>query len=159
MHIPSSRTLRDMEIAADLRAQGATWATVALKLNRQPGLLQRWTRVYQQDWERLLKEAEERLSRHANNESRAVLRELLRSKSSKVRLAAAEKLTRLRLKEKAEEPPQNDLYAEVAAFVQAAEEMSDAELEEYLAEFVQRREAAAGALATEGTESTENNIN
>ena len=43
MNIPSTRTRHDMEIAADLRAQGGTWVTIGLKLKRQPGLL-RWTR-------------------------------------------------------------------------------------------------------------------
>jgi hypothetical protein len=65
MNIPSTQARHDMEIAADLRAREATWATVALKLNRQPGLPQRWTRVYAQEWERLLKEAEVRLSHAA----------------------------------------------------------------------------------------------
>ena len=61
MNIPSTRTRHDMEIAADLRAQGGTWVTIARNLKRQPGLLMRWTRVYAPEWERLLKEAEERL--------------------------------------------------------------------------------------------------
>ena len=45
MNIPSTRTRHDMEIAAELRAQGATWATIAAKLKRQPGRLKRWTRI------------------------------------------------------------------------------------------------------------------
>jgi len=44
MRIPSARTLHDMEIAAELRAQGATWETVALKVKRQIGVLHRWTK-------------------------------------------------------------------------------------------------------------------
>jgi HEAT repeat protein len=148
MNIPSTRTRHDMEIAADLRAQGGTWATIALQLKRQPGLLMRWTRLYAQEWERLLNEAEERLSRHANSESRAVLRELLRSGEPRVRLAAAERLAKLRLQEKAKETPP-DPHADVAAFVAAAEAMSDAELEEYLGEFLRKK------LTTENTESTE----
>jgi HEAT repeat protein len=133
MKIPSVRTRRDMEVAAELRAQGATWETIGLKLQRQPGLLRRWTKVYSEEWERLLKEAEERLSRLAGNESRAVLRELLRSKKSTVRLAAAERLARLRMQEKAKEQPP-EAHADVAAFIAAAEDMSDEELEEFLVE-------------------------
>jgi hypothetical protein len=38
MNNPSTRTRHAMEIAADLRARGATWATIVLKLKRQPGL-------------------------------------------------------------------------------------------------------------------------
>jgi hypothetical protein len=132
-----------METAAELRAAGATWETIALKLHRQIGVLHRWTKYYREEWERLFREAEERLSRQAGNESRTVLRELLRSKKSTLRLAAAERLARLRLQEKKAEPPPAP-HPDVAAFVAAAEEMSDAELEEYLAEFVKSREAKAG---------------
>jgi hypothetical protein len=39
MNVPSTRTRHDMEIAADLRAQGGTWATIAPKLKSQPALL------------------------------------------------------------------------------------------------------------------------
>jgi len=142
MKIPSARSLRDMEIAAELRAQGATWETVALKLKRQVGVLTRWTKHYREEWERLFREAEERLSRLANNESRMVLRELLRSKKSGVRLAAAERLSRLRLQEKKAEPaPQ--AHSDLATVVAAVEEMTDEELEEYMAEFFREMEAKA----------------
>jgi len=134
MKIPSTRTRHDMEIAAHLRAQGATWQTIAHKLGRQMALLHRWVKVYAAEWERLFREAEERLSREANNESRTVLRELLRNEEPKVRLAAAERLARIRLQEKKAEPP--NPRTDVAALVAAADAMSDAELEEYLAEFL-----------------------
>jgi len=147
MKIPSTRTRRDMEIAADLRAQGATWQTIALKLGRQMALLHRWVKVYAAEWERLFREVEERLSREANNESRTVLRELLRNPEPKVRLAAAERLARIRLQEKKAEPP--NPRTDVAALVAAADEMSDEELEEYLAKYARER------LAAENTESTE----
>jgi hypothetical protein len=141
-----------METAAELRAAGATWETVALKLHRQIGVLHRWTKYYREEWERLFREAEERLSRQAGNESRTVLCELLRSKKSTVRLAAAERLARLRLQEKKAEPPPEP-HPDVAAFVAAAEEMTDEGLEEYLAEFA--KEAREREIATENTESTE----
>src|SRR5262249_37743663 len=132
MRIPSARTRRDMEMAAELRAQGATWETIAVKQGRQVGVLFRWTKYFREEWERLLKEAEDRLSRQGGNESRTVLRELLRSKKSNVRLLAADKLARLRLDEKAKEPP-SDPHADVAVLLATAEEMSDEELEEFLA--------------------------
>jgi hypothetical protein len=59
--------------------------------------------------------------------------------------AAAERLAKLRLLEKAKELPA-DPHADVAAIVAAAEAMNDAELEEYLAEFVKRREAAGESI-------------
>ena len=141
MHIPSTRTRRDMELVAKLRAVGATWETAALKVGRRSGLLRRWTKVYACEWERLFREAEERLLREANNESRKVLRELLRSKEPKARLAAVERLTRLRLAEKARQKPP-DPHADVAAFLAAAEQMSDEELNEYMLDFFQQMQAS-----------------
>ena len=41
MKIPSMRTRRDMETAAELRAAGASWETAAAELGRQPVLLMR----------------------------------------------------------------------------------------------------------------------
>jgi len=56
-----------MEAAADLRAADATWETAAEQTGRQPNLLIRWARVYRDEWEQLLRKAEQRLSRHASN--------------------------------------------------------------------------------------------
>jgi Homeodomain-like domain len=155
MKIPSARTRYDMEIAADLRAQGATWQTIALKLGRHLALVQRWTKQYREEWDRLYQEAEQRLTRLAGNESRAVLRELLRSKRTKVRLAAAEMLSRLRMQEKAKEPPVSP-YGDLAIVVAAAEQMSDEELAEYLAKYAKEvGERVANHLTTENTECTE----
>ena len=70
MRIPSARTRRDMETAAELRAAGATWDTIAAQLERQPNVVIRWTSVYREDWERMYAAAEERESRLGDNESR-----------------------------------------------------------------------------------------
>ena len=145
MKIPSSRTLRDMETAADLRAAGATWETAAEQTGRQPNLLIRWARVYRDEWEQLLREAEERLSRHASNESRSVLRKLLRAKSSRIRLTAADKLTRHQQDEKAKEAPP-DPHVDRSAYLAHLEEMNDEQLQQFLAEFVERIHAE-GAVA------------
>jgi hypothetical protein len=132
-----------MEIVAELRAAGATWETAALKVQRRAGLLRRWSKVYPEEWERLFREAEERQGREANNESRTVLRELLRSKEPKARLAAAERLARLRLQAIAKQSPP-DPHGDLAAFLAAAQEMSDAELDEYMAEFFAEMRAGKG---------------
>src|SRR5438128_978518 len=137
MKIPSIRTRRDMETAAELRAAGATWETAAGQLGRDPTLLMRWARVYREDWERLLREAEQRLLRQGSNESRSVLRILLRAKSSKLRLAAADKLAHHCREEKAlQEPPSP--HTDRTAFLAYLEEMTDAQFQEYLADVVQR---------------------
>ena len=137
MKIPSMRTRRDMETAAELRAAGASWETAAAELGRQPNLLMRWAKVYREDWERLLLEAEERADREVSNEARTALRILLRSKNSKVRLAAAGNVARhwLAKRSGANAP---DPRTDHAAYLAYVEEMSDEQLEQYLAEFAGR---------------------
>ena len=146
MRIPSIQARRDMEMAAELRAVGATWDTIGEQLVRQPTLLIRWTRVYREDWERYRHSAERRLARLTSDESRSVLRELLRNTSSRVRRMAADKFTRLRLEQKAKETPP-DLHVEHLAYIAYLEEMSDEQLEQYLAEFVARTQVEGGQLA------------
>ena len=141
MRIPSARTRRDMEAAAELRAQGANWETCAINVGRHVNSVMRWTRVYREDWERLLHEAEQRLSQQAGNESRTTLRKLLAHKSSRVRLSAADKLTKLRLDEKASEPAP-DPRSNLSAFFSHLEEISDEELEAELADVVGRMHEA-----------------
>ena len=62
MKIASRRTLHHMEIAAELRVQGATWDTIAEYLGRHKRVLTRWVRYYAEDWERFFKAAERRLA-------------------------------------------------------------------------------------------------
>ncbi len=62
MKIASQRTLDDMDSAAELRVQGATWDTIAQVLCRHKRVLTRWVRYYAEDWERLFQEAEQRLA-------------------------------------------------------------------------------------------------
>jgi HEAT repeat protein len=135
MHIPSGRTRRDMDSAAELRAAGATWETIGEVLGRREFVLTRWARVYGDDWQRLLREAEERAVRQRSSESRAKLRAMLRHESSRVRLAAADNLVRQRLAEKATETPP-DHRVELAALVEQVEQMTDAELNQFLTEFI-----------------------
>ncbi|HLW67987.1 MAG TPA: hypothetical protein VKS79_21900 [Gemmataceae bacterium] len=135
MRIPSPRTLHDMEIAAELRAQGATWQIIARKLKRQLALVHRWSKFYQQEWERLYCEAQDRRTRQAADERRQVLRALLGSKKMTVRLTAADKLARLRLEEQETEPP-HSRNGEAAAFLAVADEMSETEFEDALLQFI-----------------------
>ena len=72
MKIASRRTLEHMEIAAELRAQGATWDTIALYLGRHKRVLTRWVRYYPEDWRRLFNDA---LQRRADEDRRAACTE------------------------------------------------------------------------------------
>ena len=70
MKIASRRTLIDMEIAAELRVQGATWDTIAQYLGRNKRVLTRWVRYYADDWERFFRAAERRLAEELAAERR-----------------------------------------------------------------------------------------
>jgi alanyl-tRNA synthetase len=141
-----------METAADLRAAGASWDTVAMQVGRQPAMLQRWARLYAGVWEQMLREAEERISRQASNESRSVMRSLLRHKNSKTRLAAADKLAKRRLEEKAAER-EADPHANQSAIVACMEQVTQADLERYIDEFVKRRAERTPPVLPDGSAS------
>jgi hypothetical protein len=68
MKIASQRTLDDMDSAAELRVQGATWDTIAQVLGRHKRVLTRWVRYYPEDWERLFNEAKQRLANELGGE-------------------------------------------------------------------------------------------
>ncbi len=136
MKTPSARVRREMERAAELRAGGAGWKPTAEVLGRDERVIRRWTVDYADEWERLYQDAQRLIHSEASNESLRMLRELLRHKSSKVRLGAADKLSSLLLKMKQAEKqdePRSDLIS-MAALV---EDMSDEELEQCLDYFAE----------------------
>ena len=144
MKIASFVTRRDMEIAAELRAAGATWETIAKKLGRQRVVVTRWTTWYSDDWNRLIEDAEERWARNGSAESRAIIRLLLRDTSPRIRLCTAETLVRRRLAEKAAEPSINP-RTDLRAFMALLEKAPDADLERSIDEFLRRKQAEADA--------------
>ena len=144
MKIASFVTRRDMEIAAELRAAGATWETIAKKLGRQRVVVTRWATWYSDDWNRLIEDAEERVARTGSAESRAIIRLLLRHMSPRIRLCTAETLVRRRLAEKSAKPTINPRI-DVRAFMALLEEVPDADLERNIDDFIRRRQAEADA--------------
>jgi hypothetical protein len=105
MRIPSMETRQDMRAAAELRAAGATWETIAVAIRRQPNLLARWAKIYCEGWLELLAGAEERQTRLMDAESRATLRNRLRGKELKARLEAAQQLLQQVPDDKPAAPP------------------------------------------------------
>jgi hypothetical protein len=140
MKIQSPRTRQDLQIAAELRAAGASWDTIAAQLHRQPTLLARWARFYVDEWQRMLAEAEQRQARQENAESRSAIRSLLRSKELKTRLDAAGNLARQLLDEKKEttEVPA-DLFSNPAALNAYVEKLSEEELDRFINETLNKK--------------------
>jgi hypothetical protein len=133
MRIQSPQTRRDLEIAAELRAAGASWDTAAAVLHRQPHLLSRWSRVYFEEWQRLLAQAEERQA-HTDAESRSALRKRLQSRDANTRVEAATNLMQQRLDEMAAQSPAQ-VPTDPAAFKAHVEQMNAQELDGFLTNF------------------------
>ena len=134
-------------MAAELRASGATWKTVAENLGRRLNVVWRWTRWYREEWEQFLRDAEDRASREGASESHAVMRQLLRHKSAKIRLSAAEKLVKLRLAEKAAEPPRHPT-SNLSPLLAHLEELSDVELDHTVDESNDEMRSTAVTIAS-----------
>lgn len=79
---PLVRTL--MTVAADLRAAGNTWETIALRLKRTVATVRGWPTRYADDWGRLYRAAEHRQLADAALEASLLLRKLLRSQDERV---------------------------------------------------------------------------
>jgi hypothetical protein len=135
MHVPSEKTRRDMEAAAELRAAGATWETIGEVLGRKPFVLTRWARVYRDEWRGYLRYAKERALQQVNSEARMKLQALLRHESSHIRMKTAVQYLREQLAENATRRPP-DPQLELADFLAKIEKMSDEELQESIAEFI-----------------------
>ena len=133
MQIQAPKTRRDLEIAAGLRAAGASWDTAAAVLHRQPHLLSRWSRVYFEDWQRLLAQAQERQAR-TNAKSRSALRKRLQSRDANTRMDAATELMQQILDEMANQSPAQ-LPTDPASFKTYVEQMNDQELDAFLTDF------------------------
>lgn len=83
--------------AAELRAAGASWETVAAKVKRVPSTVRRWANKYRDRWCQALLRAERHLVAWVEGESIQTLRVLLRSDDEKTRGQAARSLIGLRV--------------------------------------------------------------
>jgi len=125
--------------AAEMRAAGSNWETVAAKLNRSADTVRKWPSLYPTQWQTALHTAERRLVSEASAESVLILRQLLRSDDEKVRRDAAKFLIDLRLElfkidQKSADDSPPPLTSDAARLVAFLEGHSDEELDRHLAE-------------------------
>ena len=114
MPAPTCKTLRRLAAAAELRAAGATWETVAAHLGRGAGKCRRWPIRYRDYWAAAYRAAERRRNAVARQEAVNALRGLLRSEDGRAKRDAARALLSLTAREgdgaaAAEAGPINDL--------------------------------------------------
>jgi hypothetical protein len=135
MPSPQPEVLALMAVAAELRASGLSWETVAERVGRNPRTCRRWLAEYPGVWDRLYRRAELRVLESATAEAVIVLRNLLRSEDEKVRRDAARFLLQMRLQFEPGEAPATgagDSDAErIAAFLQG---QGDAGVQELVGE-------------------------
>jgi hypothetical protein len=92
---PDPKTLRLLSAAAELRAGGATWETVAAHLSRKAYKCRRWPIRYRDYWAAAYQAAERRRTAVARQEAVNALRALLRSQDSRAKRDAARALLSL----------------------------------------------------------------
>ena len=94
-----------LALAAELRAGGASWATVAKTVNRRQPTVKRWPEMYPELWAAHLAVAERQLVSDAAAEGVHVLRRQLRSEDDKTSRDAAAKLLDFKLAGDKRAPP------------------------------------------------------
>ena len=99
MPTPTAKTLRRLAAAAELRAGGATWETVAAHLSRAIHKCRRWPVRYRDYWATAYQAAERRRNAVARVEAVGALRTLLRSLDGKEKRDAARALLSLTARE------------------------------------------------------------
>src|SRR5262245_27945950 len=105
MEKPPARLIPLLTAAADLRAAGCSWATVADKPQRDADTCRHWPRRYPDAWKRLYRQAEDLMLHQAGAEAVATLRGLLVDPDPKVRLGASRALLRAQAGARALEGP------------------------------------------------------
>jgi hypothetical protein len=86
-----------IERAAELRAAGTSWPTVATTLQQNVNAIRQWPSIYSTEWTAAHQDAEKRQLAEACAESILILRQLLRSDNDKIRCQSARFLLEQRL--------------------------------------------------------------
>jgi transposase len=125
--------------AAELRAAGASWETIAKEVNRAERTVYRWQRKFAERWAEALVQAERRMTAQADCESVRTLRGLLMSKDEKVRWHAAKSLINRRVDRdkidlKTPLPTKPLLSSEAAQIIAFLDGQPDEELSAIIAE-------------------------
>ncbi len=93
----SLRKQRLRERAAEMKAAGSSWETIATALQRTVQTVKKWPRVYANEWQELFGKFEKQFLDEAAAESVLALRKQLRGEESAVSIRASDKLIRYRI--------------------------------------------------------------
>ena len=145
MASPTPQILNLMTVAAELRAVGISWESIAPKMGRCSRTCRRWPTMYTDDWDRLFGSAVRRMIASLGGEARHTLQRLLRSENEKIQADIGKFLTRLSVDDEAAQERKADRtggreskYARNIAFL---ETLDDDQARAFLDEYVVRRMA------------------
>jgi hypothetical protein len=159
MRCPSPEVLGLMKVAAQKRAFGLTWASVARAVDRDERTCQRWAADYPDDWQRLYREGEDQQQAEVAAEALAVLYRTMRAtKDERLAADAARFLYSARRHTLAHLPhvqPQANPFPAVTELLEAYDDAQlHALLDDYLADRRARRatrdELVAGGAVPPG---------
>ena len=138
--------------AAELRAAGSSWEAVAREVGRTLDTVRRWPTLYKSIWKEAIQRAEEQLLTETTAESVFTLRRQLRSEDDKSSRDAAEKLIKFRLatKPKAQVTTSQQPSSDAGRIVRYLEGLTDAQLEELIAQLSQRATPSKRSVPAEG---------
>ena len=88
--IPTPEELGLLEIAAELRAAGNSWGTIATQVGRNEVTCRHWPCRYPEDWSRLFRAAQKRIVADISIMSFRVLRQMHASENPKLAMSCAQ---------------------------------------------------------------------
>src|SRR5215470_3609396 len=76
--------------AAEMRAVGSSWDSIAKKVHRKPKTCQKWPARFPHQWDQLYRDAHRRRFEETDGEIRTILRSLIRSDDPKIQARMTE---------------------------------------------------------------------
>jgi transposase-like protein len=146
MRQPTPKMMERLRAAAEWRAGGASWETVATRLGCNPGTCRSWPSQYRPIWRQLYQAAVKAVADEARDEARVTLRQQLRAGDAKTQLAAAQALLKARPKPGRATTKSTPADDALSAFLTLMRGLDDGQLEALLADYVADQPKAGGSF-------------
>jgi hypothetical protein len=142
MKKPSAKVLALMTEAAQLRALGISWKSVAAHLGRDERSCRRWPEAHPGEWNRLLTRMEDQALREAGGEALHVLKRALVGKAEPLPIRAAQflygKLCEVKRRRRRPRGAARARYAKYVPFLTYLESLDENQRKALVAESVAR---------------------
>lgn len=148
---PNATLIALIQQAAELRAGGAAWETIATEVGRASNTVRKWPTEFPSTWKRAIRVAERQLLTDATAESVLTLRKQLRSEDEKSSRDAAQKLIQFRMAKQKKSRPTSvkpskppTIHQRIALYL---ETLSDEEIQRLITEHVPSAPTAGPSAA------------